>query len=242
MNSTRTASIATGTLFLAADVAGVASVAVLGSALTDTDVIGRVGADPGAVSLAAAFVALMGLCCAGIAAAMYPVLRRVSSGLAMGSAVLRTAEAVVFLVGALTLLALAAVAGDVRGGALDATAARPAAQLITALYSQSGAVASLPFAVGAFLYYVAFYTWRLTPRWLAGWGIAAIVMYFATALGAIVTRTDFETLSAFLMPLALQEVVLAIYLIARGFREPAGSEAAAIATQTRPAASAAVAL
>lgn len=221
MNSTRTASVVTGALFLLADVAGVCGVTIVGSALTDSDVVGRVGADPGAVSLSAALVAAMGLCCAGIAAAMYPVLRRVSSAIAMGSAVLRIAEGAVFLVAALALLTLVSLSGDVRGGELDAAAARPSANLLAALYAQTGPIAALPFALGAFLYYVAFWVWRLTPRWLAGWGIAAISIYFVTALGAILTRTDFDTLSAFLMPLAVQEVVLAVWLIARGFRQPA---------------------
>jgi hypothetical protein len=82
-------------------------------------------------------------------------------------------------------------------------------------------VASLPFAAGAFLYYWAFYRARLTPRWLSVWGLLGIVLYGAAALWAMLSRTDFNDYSILLAPLGLQEVVLALWLIVKGFNPPA---------------------
>jgi len=227
MDRIRRASFVTGILFLAADVAGVASVVALGTLLDGSDFLPGAVADADRVALAAVLEALMGLCCAGIAISMYPVLRRVDPGLAIGAVGMRAIEGTIFLLAALCLVALAALGADVTAGSIDANAAGPSADLLRALHAQAGTIAALPFAVGAFLYYLAFYRGRLTPRWLSGWGLLAIAVYFATAVWAMVGRTDFNDLSALLAPLALQEVVLAVWLIAKGWSDPAGAPSAA---------------
>jgi Domain of unknown function (DUF4386) len=54
---------------------------------------------------------------------------------------------------------------------------------------------------------------RLIPRWITGWGFVGFVGYLAAGLIAV-----FGThLVILLMPLALQEMVMAIWLIAKGF-------------------------
>jgi hypothetical protein len=59
----------------------------------------------------------------------------------------------------------------------------------------------------------------LVPRWLASWGLAGAVLYLAT--GGVTVVYGLEPFSAtqtmLQLPLALHEMVFAIWLIAKGF-------------------------
>lgn len=73
------------------------------------------------------------------------------------------------------------------------------------------------FCLGAFLYYVALFQSRLIPRWLSGWGIAAIGLLAAMAVLALFAGRPVTSFPLLAFPLFLQEMVLAVWLIARGF-------------------------
>jgi 4-amino-4-deoxy-L-arabinose transferase-like glycosyltransferase len=77
------------------------------------------------------------------------------------------------------------------------------------------------FCVGALLYYVVFYRSGLIPRWLLGWGIGAIVLAFLACLLALFTQNELTTYTILLLPIAVQEMVLAVWLIAQGFNPSA---------------------
>ena len=171
--------------------------------------------------LAGAFTVLfMEMCCVGIAIALYPVLKKYSEGLAMGAVGFRTVGAIasmfspVFVIMALNLSqSYAANGGD------------------TALYTAQGAaflaghnwlgsaVAVMGWAIGAGMYHWIFFKTGLIPRWLALWGIIGVPFTVAVAvLTAFQVTTPDMALDTFLnVPLGLQEIPLAIWLIAKGF-------------------------
>jgi hypothetical protein len=60
---------------------------------------------------------------------------------------------------------------------------------------------------------------RIVPRWISVWGLAAIPLYAAAALLAMYAVV--EPASSSQVPLAVQEMVLAVWMIARGFRPAA---------------------
>ena len=72
---------------------------------------------------------------------------------------------------------------------------------------------AIPFALGALMFYVVLYQARLVPRWLSVWGLVGAVLYIVAPLGSM-----FDVSLGFLMaPLAVQEMVMAVWLIAKGF-------------------------
>ena len=89
------------------------------------------------------------------------------------------------------------------------------------------------FPLGAVILYSVFYRERLVPRWLSGWGLIGAVLYWVAGLLVMFdVITPLETPHIMLQaPLGLQEMVLAIWLIAKGFsadalasvNSPAGS-------------------
>ena len=61
--------------------------------------------------------------------------------------------------------------------------------------------------------YYLFYQSRLIPRWLSVWGIIGGILYFASPLlGMYGIEWGF-----LMLPLAVQEMVLALWLIIKGF-------------------------
>lgn len=77
----------------------------------------------------------------------------------------------------------------------------------------------MSFTIGALMYYYIFYQSKLIPRWLSGWGFiaAAISLFFAvsTMFGTIFGQEPFSTILN--IPIALQEMALAVWLIVKGF-------------------------
>lgn len=77
----------------------------------------------------------------------------------------------------------------------------------------------LAFYVGASMYYFVFYRARLIPRWLSGWGLAG------TALGAVAGLLVLFRVTGYMsapqvalnLPIGVNEIVLAIWLLVRGF-------------------------
>jgi hypothetical protein len=128
------------------------------------------------------------------------------------------------LIGALSLLVLLSV-GE-KSLAAD-SAALPAAQttadaLLAVRDWVHGFLIFLPFLVGALMYYYVLYRSRLVPRWLSCWGlVGAALGLVATVYSGFVQEFGFTTLNTFLnIPIALQEMVFAVWLIAKGFNLP----------------------
>ena len=92
-----------------------------------------------------------------------------------------------------------------------------------------GFVALIPFGVGTLLYSYVLYRSRLVPRWLSGWGLVAAVMFMvATVYAGFTQEFGFTTVNTVLSaPIGLQEMVLAVWLIAKGFNPSAVASATA---------------
>lgn len=60
------------------------------------------------------------------------------------------------------------------------------------------------------------------PRWLSAWGLAAVALSLVATIHSGFTQDfGFSTLNTVLnIPIALQEIVLGIWLLVKGFRCP----------------------
>ena len=155
--------------------------------------------------------------------------------LALGYVVFRGAlETVGCLVTAAIWLLLLAL------GQLYVQAGAPAAsgfQAQGALLLKAGVMSSLAgivFCLGALMFYAVLYQSRLVPRWISVWGLAALIPYLAAEFLALFALLDplSATASLLFIPLAVQEMVLAVWLIVKGF-SPAALAAGAARTDMR---------
>ncbi len=167
----------------------------------------------------------------GIAIGLYPVLRKFNPALALGSVAGRVVENVFVLVGALSLLVLLTVSQQAAGSAAPSSFQATGDALVAVRDWANGFVALIPFGIGTLMYNYVLYRSRLVPRWLSGWGLVAIVLSMVAAVHAGFTQDfGFTTVTTMLSaPIGLQEMVLAVWLIAKGFSAPALASVAATA-------------
>jgi len=154
------------------------------------------------------------------------VLRGVNEVLATGYLIIRGAvETACYVIIAIAWLLLVPLSETMSAGA--GTASPPGVRLGTLVIDSDGASAmlSLVFCLGAALFYVLLYRSRIVPRWITLWGLMGIPLYAAASLlamyGAIGSNSS--ALNLLEMPLAVQEMVLAVWMIGRGFRPSAVS-------------------
>jgi len=92
-------------------------------------------------------------------------------------------------------------------------------------FDGASAIMSLVFCLGGVLFYVLLYRSRIVPRWITVWGFLAIPLYAAAYVLAMYGAIGINSseVNLLCLPLAVQEMVLAIWMIARGFRPAAVS-------------------
>ncbi|HEX5331748.1 MAG TPA: DUF4386 domain-containing protein [Cellulomonas sp.] len=224
--------MAAGVLYVTGTVAGILSMVVTGGLRDAHDPLAAAAEHPGAAVTGALLVLVMGLSLAFVPVVLLPVLRRVNEALAIGYLVLRGAlETACYLVLAVGWLLLAPVGEVVAAG--PGTTSPVGVRLGGLLLAGDAvdAVLAVVFGCGAVLLYALLYRSRLAPRWIAVWGLAAIALYVVADLLAMydVVGAGSTEQVLMLMPLAVQEMVLAVWMIARGFRPTAG------ATMAQPA-------
>ena len=81
-----------------------------------------------------------------------------------------------------------------------------------------GALGVVAFSVSALILNYVLRRADLVPRWLASWGLAAAVLYLATGVMVLYGLEPLSATQTLLqLPLAVQEMVFAIWLIVKGF-------------------------
>lgn len=223
-HESRVAGRRVGVLYILGTVFGIVGVAVTSSISGSSDILDAVAADETAIAVGALAIFLMASVLGMIPVVAYPILRRVDVLLARGYVLFRSVlEVGTYLLTAVAWLLLIplSTATDVSGVWGEA------------LYSLEGAATTgtIAFLVGASMFYLMLYRGRLVPRWLSLWGLIAIVPYAVPVVLGLFTETDVSTTSTVTIlldiPLGLQEMALAIWLIVKGFAptEPAGESA-----------------
>ncbi len=210
-----------GVLFIVATVASVVGSALVTPLLDEQDYLTAVSLHANRVAAGALLGLIAAAASVGIAITLYPVLRRWGGGLALGSVVFRSIEGVMYMIGVACWLALLAVGQRFAPqGAADATSLRAVGDSLIDVHQQVALIGVFAFCVGAFLYYYLFYQSRLVPRWLSGWGIGAIALMFLACVLALFGQNEITSYVALALPIGVQELVLAVWLIARGFSAP----------------------
>jgi len=223
MKSYRGNAIAVGVLFILCSAAAILSIVPLGATVgAPVDFAKLAGSDNAVVTTALIeFVwAATGM---GIAIGLYPVLRLFNPALALGSVFGRVVENVFILVGTLSLLALLTVSQQAAGSAAPPSFQATGDALVAVRDWAPGFVGPLAFGIGTLMYSYVLYRSRLIPRWLSGWGlVGAALSLVATVYAGFTQDFGLTTVNNVLsIPIGLQEMVLAIWLIAKGFSAPA---------------------
>jgi hypothetical protein len=154
-----------------------------------------------------------------IGAFIFPVLSRVSTGMALSYFFFRGLEGIILTTVALTNKFTLLSLSEAQAAATDPAAAGAALALIRAqnLWADTaGYLYNIIFVMGAVCLYAVLFHARLIPRWISVWGLIAIAILLGLVGAAIfVDLPDWSAL--LLVPIGVQEMVMALWFIFRGF-------------------------
>lgn len=226
MREHRAAATTAGVLYITGTVAGVASAVVSAPVRDARDPLAYATEHSGAMLTTGLLVLIMGLSLAFIPVVLFRVLRQIDEVLAVGYLIVRGAiETTCYVVLALGWMLLVPLgeAIAVEGGTASPAGVRVGNLIIDA--DGANGVLALVFCLSAAMFYVLLYRSRIVPRWISVWGLVAIPFYVADYLLLLYGVFDVNAPAQILMylPLAVQELVLAVWMIARGFRPAAVS-------------------
>jgi hypothetical protein len=212
----KTATI-TGVLLIIATFASILSNSFLQS-VNASDYLVAVSANQNMVLTGALLIFIAAITSAGIAISLYPLLKRYNEALALGAVCFRLIETVFYSVGLLLLLTLSQE--FVNAGVPNASSFQTIGTLLLSGRTLAGFVlATTAFGLGALMYYYIFYQSNLIPRWLSGWGLVGAILMITASMSVMfhligLMSTAFIVL---VLPIAAQEIVLAFWLIIKGF-------------------------
>jgi hypothetical protein len=217
VNSARRAAIATGVLLIVATIAVLAAPA-LEPALTGTDYLTGVAEHPRLLAAAAVLYLIAAGTSVGIAIALYPLLKKINTSLALGSVVFRTIESVFYTAAVVSLLTVAHLGRQLATAPPDNPAAiHVIADSLLSLRDHATLAAAFAFCVAALMYYALFYRARLVPRWLSVWGLAGALLMMSACLRALFSDNPVTGYTLLILPIAVQEMVLAVRLLVKDF-------------------------
>jgi hypothetical protein len=226
MRTYRKTAVIVGILFIIGTVSGILSAVVNAPIMAESTYPLNISASETQWIIGTLLILLMGFPLAMVPVFLYPILKKQNEVLALGSIVFRgVLEAVCYMgmvIGNFLLLTVSQVYEKT-------TAAEISIQTLGASLISAGDWTSLllglVFSIGGMMIYILFFQTRLVPRWLSGWGFIGAILYFVAHVEGIFGSQQVLSLDSglgFLMiPLAIQEMVFAVWMIAKGFNRSA---------------------
>jgi len=223
MDTNRKAAIIVGVLFIIGTVAGILSVVFTSSILNAPDYLMKVSANENKIIIGALFILVMGFVLAMVPVIMFPIFKKHNETLAIGYVVFRGAlETITSIIIAISWLLLLPLSQEY------VKAVSPDTSYFQTFGTLLQRVTQLPmpvfvFGLGALIFYYLLYQSKLIPRWLSVWGIIAIILHLITGVLILFgAQSDFSTSNLIMnFPIFLQEMVMAVWLIVKGFNPSA---------------------
>ncbi len=235
--SYRSNAIWAGILFIIATAFLFVGEAFYGPALSDPDVLTRAAGAESDIAVGVLIEFACVLAIPLIAVALYPVLRRVSVTLAIGYVAFRLFEAAVFFQMEVDKLQVLAIS---REFAASPTANTEQIDLLIrsltggeAWSGTSGSLYNIVFVTGMLMLNWMLWKSRLVPRLIAGWGMISAVLLGGLAMVVLFVEVSNTLAITLIVPLAVQEMVLALWFIFKGFDHVALRRLEHVATPSR---------
>lgn len=215
MTTDRIAAILAGVLYLLGIIAGVFSVVPV---IDAPDYLVQISAHAGQVTAGAFFQFVMMAAYVGMAITLYPILKSHNESLALGYVGFRIVAAAFIVIGVILLLLLLILSQEfVEAGAPVSSHFQTIGEILRAgrdLVNHVGM--TLVLSMGGILFNFLLYQTELVPRWLSGWGLVGTAVTIVASCLFMFRVVGLTTSVYMAFPLALQEMVFAVWLIAKG--------------------------
>lgn len=230
MNTYRKNAIMAGVLYFLGTALGVLSGVIggdvvssfsFGKPLVGGDVLGIVADHSAQITAGSFLILMMGISLSAITVFLYPIIRKDSKELAMGMVLFRGAlEGTFYFLSALGFLALVVLGNEYISAGADSAALQSMGNVLYWFQGRLAPAGSILFLIGVVFLYISFYRTRLIPRWLSVWGFIGSVLWMVSQLLKFFNMDS--GIGFYLeMVLAPQEMVMAVWLIVKGFNQSA---------------------
>ena len=228
--SPRKLAIAAGVCYLVSDFPAFAAVILYSPILNNANYIVGFGPDSG-VLLGGFFEPIVAFAIVGTAVTLFPIVKRQNEAVAMGYVGLRTLEAGIITIGAVSLLAVVTLRQHLAGaGGTDTASLVALGKSLVAFHNWTfligpGFTSGVNTVISAYLMYSS----RLVPRFIPVLGLIGGPLVFASATAVLFgLYPQYSVMPAVAaLPEFAWELSLAIYLIAKGFNPTATASGSA---------------
>jgi hypothetical protein len=223
MKSARTTAIIVGSLFLISYLGVIAGGAMIEPAINAPNYLAQVYPNRAQLVLGVLFEFVNAAAIVGIAALLFPILKHHGEGLAIGYVGFRVLEAVVAILVSLSPLPLIELSQEyILAGASDASYFQTVGAVLLAERSWASQMLVVFFSLAALVLYYLLFRSKLVPRFIPIWGFIAVVsVVLANVLPVPDMAEGFHPAQLLALPIILNELFLAIWLIVKGFRPAA---------------------
>ncbi len=239
MNTYRMNAVMVGVLYFLGTVFGVSGALIGGEVLTSiisgkplagVDILSLAAANSSRLTGGAFLTLMMGISLVAMTVFLYPVIRMASKELAIGMILFRGAlEGIFYCVTTLNILTLVAVGNEYIATGANSAVLQSIGNVLYQFENLKAPVGSILFLIGAACIYLTFYRTQLIPRWISVWGFIAVVTSMAAAL---LNFFHLDPGIGFYLEMVMfpQELVMAVWLIVKGFNSSALRSAPASTT------------
>lgn len=221
MNANPTSARIVGILFIVAAATAVAGLLLYDPILNGSDYLRTGAAHGNQIVLGAVMELLLVVSAIGTATTMFPILRKYNETIALWHVCFRFLEAIVITVGIISVLSLLTLSRQfVAAGAPDIADFAPSGTLLIAIHDWTFVLGPLfMLGINTMMYSYIFYRTKLVPRFISTLGMTGAALAFVCALlvmfGVIEQVSTLGGLMA--APVAANEMILAVWLLAKGF-------------------------
>lgn len=214
-----------GVLFILAAVSAVAGVILYDPILNGSDYLINGSKHDNQVILGALMELILVVSAVGTATTMFPILRRYNETIALWHVCFRFLEAIVITIGVISVLSLLTLSREfVAAGAPDVAAFQSSGTVLKAIHEWTFMLGpNFMLGINTMMYSYIFYKTKLVPRFIAILGMTGATLVFVCALlvmfGVIEQVSVWGGLLA--LPVAANEMILAVWLIMKGFNSSA---------------------
>jgi hypothetical protein len=234
VNSIQKASKIVGVLFILAAVSAIIGLLLYDPILKGPDYLVKGSEYANQVILGALMELILVVSAIGTATTMFPILRKYNETIALWHVCFRFLEAVIITVGVISVLSLLTLSREfVAAGAPDNASYLTSGIVLKAVHDWTFMLGPLfMLGINTMMYSYIFYKTKLVPRFIPILGMTGATLVFICALlvmfGVIQQVSVWGGILA--LPVAANEMILAVWLLVKGFNE---SAVASLAVKTK---------
>ncbi len=211
--------IITGILFVTGLALYILNVIFTESILNSQDYFLKISANEKKLIIGGIFVLFSALTTAAIPIVLFPILRKHNETIAFGYIAARIIESISLIIIAISSLSILTLSREyIKVQSTETSNFQILGTILHGIGDWSQLFSIIIFSMGAILFYYILYQSKLIPRFLSIWGLIGAPMHLLGGLFCIFGLSLTSMFATILLtPITLNEVVLAVWLIIKGF-------------------------